>query len=173
MQIIISDIKKIYTLTFSDTCISNNNTDTFDYMFIIKSPISNYIHTHGKYIYNININDFKEFIVSCLEFPIIKTSKFDFEINIILLITKYYNMDKISRSIILSMIGSMLIFNIKYKKFIYLKKLEPFIHSDDMIKYLIIIANNIKNLKQEKIIPEKDFLYNEINILDFIFDYYE
>ncbi len=170
MQIIISDIKKIYTLTFNDTCISNNNSDTFDYIFTIKSPLSN---LHCKYTYNININDFKEFIVSCLEFPIIKTSKFDFEINIILLVTKYYNMDKITRCIILSMIGSLMIFNIKYKKFIYLKKLEPFIHCDDMVKYLIIIANNINNLKQDKIIPEKNISYNEINILDFIFDYYE
>jgi hypothetical protein len=117
MQIIISNIKKIYTLTFNDSYISNNDNDTFDYMFIIKNPSSNF---YGKYIYNINMNEFKEFIVSCLDFPIIKTSKFDFEINIILLITKYYNMDNVARSIILSMIGSMLIFNIKYKKFIYL-----------------------------------------------------
>jgi hypothetical protein len=124
-------------------------------------------------MYKINTYDFKEFIKSCLEFPIIKNNKFEFEINIILLITKYYNSDIISRGIILSMIGSLILFNIKYKKFIYLKKLEPFICTDNIIKYLIIIVNNIKSMKKEKIIKEKNSITDEINVLDFIFDYYE
>lgn len=160
MNIIINDM----IVKIGDNNIINKYNKNFEYLFVIN---------YHKYIYTINTNDFTEFIMNCLEFPLIKPNKFEFEINIILLVTKYFNSNNVARNIITSMIGSMLIFNIKYKKYNYIKKLHNFIHCDNNIKYLIILANNMTEIKLDSIIQETNKHNENINMLDFIFDYYQ
>jgi hypothetical protein len=113
----------------------------------------------------INKEELVDFMSYCLDYPMIKKNKLDFEMEIIILLNKYIYANMLTKQIIISMIGSMIIFNIKYKKFEYLKKLNLYYHLDTKIKYLIFIINNIEEL------TTKISVNNKFDILDFIFDY--
>ena len=63
----------------------------------------------------INKEELEDFLSYCLEYPIIKKNKLEFEMEIIILHNKYIYANMITKQIIISMIGSMIIFNIKYK----------------------------------------------------------
>jgi hypothetical protein len=143
---------------------------SFEYLFILKeSQITKSI------IIKIDLNDFKEFIKSCLITNPNKESRINFELDIITLISKYCHSDAITRKIICIMIGRLLLYNINYRNFYYLRKLELFFHEDLEIKYLIILVNNLLECKsnlQLKLPQNNNISFKNINILDFVFDYY-
>jgi hypothetical protein len=140
----------------------------FNYLFILKN-----CKIYGSYIVKIDKNDFIEFIKLCLNTSPIKETSINFELDIITLISKYYHSNKITRKIICIMIGRLLLYNINYKDFYYLKRLDFFFHEDLEIKYLIILVNNLSECKLDSLQKNNDKTsFKKINILDFIFDYY-
>jgi hypothetical protein len=139
----------------------------FSYLFILKQT-----QITKCYIMKIDKNDFIEFIKSCLYSKPNKETRINFELDIITLISKYTQSDGITRKVICIMIGRLLLYNINYRNFYYLGKLELFFHEDLEIKYLIILVNNLLectlNLPQNNTKPS----FKNINILDFVYDYY-
>ena len=183
MKIIINDFNcKNYMIHFHPVFIWNTdenlskNNNKFKYLFIL-----NYSQQQQKFMITQDKNNFREFIKECIQYPMIKKSVTDFEVDVIFLISKFfdsYNNNKdenMKRKVILYMLGSLLLFNIKYKNYDYLRKLELFFshtntYEDECIKFLIIMMNNLNKITIEDTY-DKNLL--SIDMIDFAFDYYE
>lgn len=139
----------------------------FEYLFIIKET-----QITKSYIVKIDKNDFIEFIKSCLNSKPKKESRTNFELDIITLITKYCHSEGITRKVICIMIGRLLLYNINYRNFYYLRKLELFFHEDLEIKYLLILVNNLLECTLNLPLNNTKPSFKNINILDFVYDYY-
>ena len=163
MNLVVYDHMIKLNNVFIDKITKNN----FNYLFILKET-----QITKSYIVKIDKNDFIEFIKSCLITSPTKESRINFELDIITLISKYCNSDEITRKIICIVIGRLLLYNINYRNFRYLKKLELFFHENLEITYLIILVNNL--LECKLYLPNISIKpsFKNINILDFIFDYY-
>ena len=153
---------------FIDINTENISPKSFNYLFILREN-----KIYGNYIININIDDFKNYIKLCLQSKFNTTSKINFELDIISLICKFYDSDIITKKIICIMIGKLILSNIKYKNFYYLKKLELFFHVNDEIKYLLILITNIIECNPKSVIYKPYIkVIQDSDIIDFIFDYY-
>ena len=163
MKIIINN----YTIKFKDSFINEtSDKQIFGYLFTFKQmPLTKIL------LMRINKEEITDFISYCLEFPIVKKTKIDFEIEIMILFDKYKQSNNITKYIIIGMIGSMILFNIKYKNFKYLNNLESYFQLDPNIKYLIIMINNLEELIITHNNNNNNITNNKFNILDFIFDY--
>lgn len=163
MNLVVCDHMVKFNNVFIDIITKND----FSYIFILKET-----QITKCYIMKIDKNDFIEFIKSCLITSPNKETRINFELDIITLISKYNQSDEITKKIICIMIGRLILYNINYKSFYYLRKLELFFHEDLEIKYLIILINNLLECKLN--LPQKydKPVFKNINILDFTFDYY-
>lgn len=155
------------------------------YLFNLSGP-----YFSKKYLIDINFEEFKEFIKECLEYGHNSLNQYDFEISIIQILEKYSSLETNSnlRLFLNKKIGNLLLFNSQFKKFNYLKKLEKYFFSysdfqtdniyikqNSQIKYLLILINNLVELKSN-VIKIKSPIYkpilHESDKLDFIYDYY-
>lgn len=143
------------------------NKNKFTYLFIL-----NYYKICRNYLIDINMDDFTNFLNLCLETPIMsKSTRINFELDIISLVNKYINAtDTITRKVACIVIGRLLLSNIKYKNFSYLKKLELYFYEENEIKYLIIMINNLIECTKYDIAIKPSI--KDINMIDFVFDYY-
>jgi hypothetical protein len=155
------------------------------YLFNISGPCY-----YKKYLLDINYLDFKEFIKECLDYGPNPLNQNDFEMSIIQIIKKYPNQEINSnlRLFLNKKLGNLILFNSQFKNFYYLKKLEKFfsiysnfqtdnmqIKQNSQIKYLLILINNIVELKSNNIRIKSSVgkpSLHEPNWLDFIYDYY-
>ena len=163
-----------HIVKFNSLFIDMNKTlktqdKSFNYLFILKEN-----KIYGSYLINIDMNDFKNFIMLCLETTLNISTKTNFELDIISLIAKFNSSNITTQKIICIMIGRLILYNIKYKNFYYLRKLELFFHYIVEIKYLLILITNLTECKPKYNISKRPSLdtLQDSDIIDFIFDYY-
>jgi hypothetical protein len=156
-----------YNIEFHNINICDNKYDNIKYLFVIST--NNLIK---RFISEINLMDFKEFIKECIYHNNINNiTKQKFDILFIDMLNEYKNVYHINMKIcLLKKIGNLILFNHKYITYDNIKKFNIFIYKTSLenklytqIKYLFIMINNLINIKIK---------YNNINILDFIYDYY-
>ncbi len=183
-----------YIVEFHDVHLYYNNDDDeqMEYLFSIGNTFTK------KYLLPINTKNFIQFVANCLKYPGEKLSKDEFEINVIQLVNKYnqnYTCDVMN--LINTKLGSLILHNIQYKNFAYLKSIEKqfgfgnkFLKTIDsqffnsQICYLLIMINNLLSLNKIPLVNKnyKIKKTNETSItqiktenfdyLDFIFDYW-
>jgi hypothetical protein len=134
--------------------------------------------TPKKYLIDLDFNEFKNFIDACLH------SKYNDTVDtlivtegeIIQLIESYDFISNAKFKIeIIKKIGNYILTKPKIKRFKYLHKLVKYYNYDIgteqniYIKFLIILINNFISLQEIKL---NNINSDNINILDFIFDYY-
>lgn len=183
-----------YIVEFHDVHLyyNNDNDEQMEYLFSIGNTFTK------KYLLPVNTKNFVQFVANCLEYPVQKLSKDEFEINVIQLVDKYnqnYTCDVMN--LINTKLGSLILHHIQYKNFTYLKSIEKqfglgnkfsktidsqFFNSQ--ICYLLIMINNLVSLnkiplanKNYKIKKTKENSITQIktenfDYLDFIFDYW-
>jgi len=185
MKITFNTFSKNFTVKFHDLHLYNDD-GYYQYLFFIPG-----FSIQKKYLLDFDFNEFKNFIKECMEIKYPNSfSKFDFETQIIQLIESYKIFPNFSNQIMINKkIGNLLLNNIDFIKFDYLKNLYKNFNSiahtnvlseeyikNSQYKYLIIIMNNLVEVKSSNIYFENnqhsslDLL--KINYLDFIYDYY-
>ena len=196
MKMIFNNIKSFdYIVEFHDIHLYYDDLDDteIEYLFCINKKLSG---VNKKYLLPINNNHFKQFIRDCIEFEFEIKSKFDFETEVIQLIEKYSNINKQIINYLNIKLGSLILSNLKYKNFAYLKKIEKYFipeyanitdtncskNNNLQIQYLIIMINNLINVSTNPTINlnyqiDKNLLFQNIKTdqydhLDFIFDYF-
>lgn len=160
-----------YTIYFHSVNLFSKYRNIFTYLF------------SKKYLLKIEYNLFKNFIKECLLIKvlmeyneIIENRRDLFEINIIQLIEKYSTADTQIRCIITKMLGCLLLNNIEYFDFFYLRKIQnffnPYANSTEAMqcRFLIILLNNLMKVKVKSQKNNIKSILTE-NILDFIYDY--
>lgn len=165
-----------YILTLHTIYFSNNSK----YLFTIPGTIYS-----RKFLLNINIDEFNDFIRDCLEIGPNKICQNDFESIIIQLFDKYNESSNYKFKIyIYKKIGNLLIFNLIHKYFYYLednlhiqfintltKDMHLVYHS--YVKYLLILYNNLFDMNITTLdIDNNNNNINDFNKLDYLFDYY-
>jgi hypothetical protein len=160
-----------YTIHLHDVNLFSKYRNMFTYLF------------SKKYLLKIDYNLFKRFIKECMLInvtlihdDIIENQRDLFEINIIQLIEHYPLSDSQTKCIITVMIGNIILNNIEYFDFFYLRKLQnffdPYGNSIEgmQCRFLIILLNNLVKVKVKPILQKPNTILEE-NILDFIYDY--
>ncbi len=189
MKFVYDDINgEKYIINFHDLHLYLQKNKKLQYLF------TNSIHIYKKYILDIDYYDFKNFINSCLENKSIVESRNSFELQCVQLIEKLLTSSSIYVNINFKLyccqkLGSLILYNCSYKDFQGLKKIHSLFTSitsepdvkinslNSQIRYLVIILNNfigisiIKHKIKEQYTSKK--IQNQINMLDFIYDYYE
>jgi len=197
MKMQFANIKSFeYVVEFHDVHLyyNNDNDEQMEYLLCLNKDSPHILHK--KYLMPIITKDFTQFVKDCLEYPTESMGKAEWEINIIQLIDKYNeNLSTDILKFINVKLGSLILGNIKYKNFSYLKKVEKqlttpykFPTIDDnqnftsQICWLMIMINNLLSVTKNKLV---DLNYqtkstqeiNEIktqnfDYLDWIFDYW-
>ena len=183
MKICIDSVSIQWTVVLHDVHLYMEPTQ-MKYLFDITGHDNN-----KKYLIGINYEDFKDFIKECLEYGPNLLNLNDFEISIIQIIEKYSSIDLNSnlRLFLIKKLGNLILFNSQYKNFNYLKNLDKYFTSYSdfptdntnfkqslQIKYLLILINNMIELKSNKIKIEHLVFHQQepIHFLDFIYDFY-
>ncbi len=168
---------KKYILKFHDVHLYLHKNHKLQYLF------TNPVHVYKKYILDIDYYEFKQFVQDCIELDSSVASKDQFELECIHMLEKLSTEIDVNFKLYCCMkLGSLILSNFSYKNFIYLKKINNHFNCNlsgllnSQIRYLIIILNNLieintSNIKQPKKL--KTNVLQEINFMDFIYDYYQ
>lgn len=186
MKLIFENINgKNYIIKFHEIFMYLEN-NTMQYIFnIITSGFSK------KYLYEFTLDEFKNFIKSCIVLGDNYLTRFEFEAQITQLIETYGHYPDVGTRLILDKkIGNLLLFNHQYFDFPYLKNLEKHFYSVPKtniitgesglkqnleIKYLLIILSNLMYVSVNDYINSEQMSesFENFNLLDFIFDHYD
>lgn len=165
-----------YIVKFHDVHLYLQKNHKLQYLF------TNQVHVYKKYILDIDYNEFKQFVQNCIELDSLVATRDQFELECVHILEKLSTETDVNFKLYCCMkLGSLILSNFSYKNFTYLKKINNHFNCNlsgllnSQIRYLIIILNNlidinISNIKQKKL---KTNIIQEINFMDFIYDYYQ